>query len=383
MASPSFSAFTCSVVLALSAAATSFAAFAAASALAFPAFAAAAAFSFSAAAVAFCAAVVLASAALAALAFSVSAVASTVAFASAAAATEAAFAAALALTSPSRAASRSLPFVSAASLAAAAAAALSASTSASAAAATRARAPASAAARACAAARSADAVSALALRASAAVSTSCCFSTASSARFAAAGESAGASGARYLQSPPFSTASRFGVWTLRAAFAKISSRAVCLALLLAYSSSRDKSAMSAIGPDKGTAFSNRGNSGLTCAGKSVGCAVWYTSAIASAASATGDRNTFANRDAAATPLTSFWRSSKSLRKSAGSSPSRSSFARATTPAACLLRPPWRFALRFSFRTAPAANAEEADARELIVLVAHDRFVTTSELKCDR
>ena len=160
-----------------------------------------------------------------------------------------------------------------------------------------------------------------------------------------------------------------------------SSLVVCLDLLLLYSSSKDKSAMSAMGPDNGTALSNLGNSGLTCAGKSVAWEVWYTSAIASAASATGTTATFARSDAAATPLTSFCRSSGLAKKSDCSSALPSpELARATTLEAFLACLALCFPVRVSCFTAPLANTEEEVARELIAFVALQRF-DNNKLRC--
>ena len=129
-----------------------------------------------------------------------------------------------------------------------------------------------------------------------------------------------------------------------------------------------------MGPESGTASSKRGNSGLTCAGKSVAAdAVWYTSAMASAACATGASATFASRDAAAMPLTSFWRvsaSSKTEEADSRSAGPSSAPARATTRAPGLACAASRFAPRLpSFAVlaaAPLANVDAEDAIELIV-----------------
>ena len=147
--------------------------------------------------------------------------------------------------------------------------------------------------------------------------------------------------------------------------------------------------MSATGPESGTASSNCGNSGLTCAGKSVACAVWYTSAMASAACATGTSATFASKDAAAMPLTSFWRVSASSYAEEADSRSAepsSAPARATTRAPALACAASRFAPRLPpfavLAAAPLAKVDAEDAIELIVAsLRHVAFRAAS--RCQR
>ena len=152
-----------------------------------------------------------------------------------------------------------------------------------------------------------------------------------------------------------------------------SSRTERLDLLALYSSSRDRSATSAMDPESGTASSKRGNSGLTCAGKSVACVVWYTSAMASAACATGTSATFASRDAAATPLTSFWRvsvSSKTEEADSRTAEPSSAPARATTRAPALACAASRFApLLPPFAVLAATPLAKVDAEGAIELIA--------------